>query len=42
MKYLILIATLAAFIGTATAATAPQADCCKGKQKCCSSGCCKK
>jgi len=41
MKYLLLIATLAAFMGTATA-TSPQADCCKGKQKCCSTGCCKK
>jgi hypothetical protein len=41
MKYLLLIATFAAFIGTATA-TSPVADCCKGNGKCCPSKCCKK
>jgi len=42
MKYLILILSLAALIGTATAATAPTKEsCCKGKE-CCKMGCCKK
>ena len=41
MKYLLMIATLAAFISTATA-TSPAADCCKGKAKCCPGQCCKK
>ena len=41
MKYLLLIATFAAFISTATA-TSPAADCCKGNAKCCPGKCCKK
>jgi hypothetical protein len=41
MKYLLLIATLAACISTATA-TSPAADCCKGNAKCCPGKCCKK
>ena len=41
MKYLLLIATFAAFMSTATA-TSPQADCCQGNGKCCVSKCCKK
>jgi hypothetical protein len=41
MKYLLLIATLTAFMGTAMA-TSPAPDCCKGNGKCCSSKCCKK
>ena len=41
MKYLLMIATFAAFISTATA-TSPAADCCKGNGKCCPSKCCKK
>ena len=41
MKYLLLIATLAACISTATA-TSPAADCCKGNGKCCPGKCCKK
>ncbi len=41
MKYLLLIATFTAFIGTA-AATSPLADCCQGNGKCCHSKCCKK
>jgi hypothetical protein len=41
MKYLLLIATLVAFIGTATA-TSPVADCCQGNAKCCTGKCCKK
>lgn len=41
MKYLLLIISLAALIGTATAATPPKDNCCKGKQ-CCNTGCCKK
>jgi hypothetical protein len=41
MKYLLLVATFAAFIGTATAAS-PVADCCKGNAKCCPGKCCKK
>jgi hypothetical protein len=40
MKYLLLIATFAAFIGTA-AATSPAADCCRNG-KCCPIKCCKK
>lgn len=39
MKYLLLIAALTAFMGTAMA-TSPTPDCCKGKK--CSIGCCKK
>jgi hypothetical protein len=41
MKYLFLIATFVAFIGTA-AATSPAADCCQGNGKCCPAKCCKK
>jgi len=41
MKYLLLVATFAALIGTATAAS-PAADCCKGNTKCCPGKCCKK
>jgi len=41
MKYLLLVATFAAFISTATA-TSPAADCCKGNGKCCPTKCCKK
>jgi hypothetical protein len=41
MKYLLLIATLAAFIGT-TPATSLAADCCRGNAKCCPGECCKK
>ena len=41
MKYLLMIATLAAFISTATA-TSPAADCCKGNRQCCPGKCCKK
>jgi hypothetical protein len=41
MKYLLLIATLAAFIGTTTV-TSLAADCCKGNAKCCPGKCCKK
>jgi len=41
MKYLLLVATFAAFIGTATA-TSPAADCCTGNGKCCPAKCCKK
>jgi len=41
MKYLLLFATFAAFIGTATA-TSPAADCCNGNGKCCPTKCCKK
>jgi hypothetical protein len=41
MKHLFVIATLAAFIGTATA-TPPPANCCPGSGKCCSTECCKK
>jgi len=41
MKYLLLVATFAAFIGTATA-TSPAADCCNGNGKCCPTKCCKK
>jgi len=41
MKYLLLVATLAAFIGTATA-TSTAADCCNGNGKCCPTKCCKK
>jgi len=41
MKYLLLIVSLAALIGTATAATTPKDNCCKGKQ-CCNTSCCKK
>jgi hypothetical protein len=41
MKYLLLMATFAAFIGTATA-TSPAADCCQGNGKCCPGKCCKK
>jgi hypothetical protein len=42
MKYLPMILSLVALIGTATAATpTTKASCCKGKE-CCSMGCCKK
>jgi len=41
MKYLLLIATLAAFMGTATA-TSHQADGGKAQHKCCCGPCCKK
>jgi hypothetical protein len=41
MKYLLLVATFAAFIGTATA-TSPAPDCCNGNGKCCPTKCCKK
>jgi len=41
MKYLLMIATFAAFI-SATTVTSPAADCCKGNGKCCPSKCCKK
>jgi hypothetical protein len=41
MKYLLLIATFAAFIGT-TPATSLAADCCRGNAKCCPGKCCKK
>jgi hypothetical protein len=40
MKYLLLIATFVAFIGTATATSS--ADCCQGNAKCCPGKCCKK
>jgi hypothetical protein len=41
MKYLLLIVTFLAFIGTATA-TAPATGCCKGNAKCCPGECCKR
>jgi hypothetical protein len=41
MKYLLLIVALAAFLGVSTV-SAQTNGCCKGKQKCCSMGCCKK
>jgi hypothetical protein len=41
MKYLLLILSLAALIGTATAQAPPKGDCCKAKT-CCNTGCCKK
>jgi hypothetical protein len=41
MKYLLLIATLAASIATA-AATPVAGDCCKGNGQCCPGKCCKK
>lgn len=41
MKYLLIILSLAALIGTATAATPPKQSCCKGKE-CCKMDCCKK
>ena len=40
MKYLLLIVSLAAFLGVSTVSA--QNECCKGKQKCCNIGCCKK
>jgi hypothetical protein len=43
MKYLLLILSLAAVIGTATAQTPPTKDTdCKGKECCGSCCCCKK
>jgi hypothetical protein len=41
MKYLLLIATLAAFIGASTAMSLA-ADCCKANARCCPGKCCKK
>jgi len=41
MKYLLLIVSLAALLGVSSA-SAQNDSCCKGKQKCCNSGCCKK
>jgi hypothetical protein len=41
MKYLLLIVSLAALVGVSTV-SAQTNDCCKGKQKCCNSSCCKK
>jgi hypothetical protein len=42
MKHFLLILSVLALIGTATAATPPKKEsCCKGKE-CCSTGCCKK
>jgi hypothetical protein len=40
MKYLLLIASLAAFLGVSTVSAQTNA-CCKGKQ-CCNASCCKK
>ncbi len=41
MKYLLLIVSLAACFA-ASPVSAQTNDCCKGKQKCCNVGCCKK
>jgi len=41
MKYLLIILSLVALIGTATAQTPPKKSCCAGKE-CCNTGCCKK
>jgi hypothetical protein len=40
MKYILLIVTLAAFIGTASATSPSASGCCSGG-KCCKSACCK-
>jgi hypothetical protein len=37
MKYLLLIVSLAAFLGVSTASAQNDCCCCKGKQKCSSS-----
>lgn len=41
MRYFLLLLSLVALIGTATAQTPPKNSCCKG-QHCCNTSCCKK